>query len=131
MLDKNSLVPELITLGLKIKLPVQVSVDLLLLPVVNEGPSDNPDPTDPLPLAVQPGVPGTPTLTETTVPAEPLGLDPLPVASLGVHADWPAIDNSVVDELTDLLAGVGHSNCGDFSLIHPNATKAAFEDGSC
>ena len=130
VLDKDTLVPECVTLGLEVELPVQVSVDLLVLPALAKSPPENPDPADPLPLAVKSGILGTPALTVTTVPAEPLGLDPLPVAGLGVHADWPAVDDTVIDELTDLLTGVSHSNCGDFGFIHPNTAETALKDGS-
>ena len=82
MLDQDALVPEFVTLGLKVELAVEMLVDFLLLPEVNERAADNADTADPLPLVVEPGVLGTTALTEAPVTAGALREDSLPVASL-------------------------------------------------
>ena len=129
MLDQNALVPKLVTLGLKVKLAIEVLVDFLLLPEVNECAADDTDTTDPLPFVVEPCVLGTTALTETPVTTGALCKNPLPVAGLGVHADWAAIDDAVADQLADLLAGVCHCDGGCFGFIHPDTAKATAENG--
>ena len=129
VLNQDTLVPEFVTLGLKVKLAIEVLVDFLLLPEVNECAADDTDTTDPLPFVVEPCVLGTTALTETPVTTGALCKNPLPVAGLGVHADWAAIDDAVADQLADLLAGVRHCDRGCFGFVHPDAAKATSENG--
>ena len=82
MLDQNALVPKLVTLGLKVKLAIEVLVNFLLLSEVNEGAANDADAADPLPLIIKPGVLGTAALTEAPVTTCTLSKNPLPVAGL-------------------------------------------------
>ena len=82
VLDEDALVPEFVTLSLKIKLTIEVLVDLLLLPEVNERAADDADTANPLPLVVEPCVLSTTALTEAPVTAGALCKNPLPVAGL-------------------------------------------------
>ena len=128
VLNQDTLVPEFVTLGLEVKLAIEVLIDFLLLAEVNECAADDTDTTDPLPFVVEPCVLGTTALTETPVTTGALCKNPLPVAGLGVHTDWAAIDDAVADQLADLLAGVRHCDRGCFGLVHPDAAKATAEN---
>ena len=110
VLDQNPLVTELVTLSLKVKLPVKVTVDLLLLTVLRQSTADNTDTTDPLPLVAKTSVLSTTALTKATVTTKTLRNNALTVTSLRVHANWTTVDDAVVDKLTDLLTRVRHRN---------------------
>ena len=110
VLDQDTLVPEFVTLSLKVKLAIEVLVDLLLLPEVNECAADDADTADPLPLVVEPGILGTTALTEAPVTARTLREDTLTVTCLRMHSNGAAVDNAVADQFADLLTRIGHSD---------------------
>ena len=82
MLDQNTFVPELVTLGLKIELAIEMLVNFLLLAEVNKCAADNADTANPLPFVVEPRVLGTTALTEAPVTAGTHCEDSLPMSGL-------------------------------------------------
>jgi hypothetical protein len=128
MFNQDPLVPELVALCLQIQFPVEMPVNFGFLAEFNHCATDNTDSADPLPLGVKARVLCPAPLAEAPMTALPLGFDALPVSGLRMHSNWPAIDETIVDQFADLLAGIGESNIGILGFVHPNAANTAAKD---
>jgi len=130
VLHEDTLVLESVTLGLQVQLVVQVAVNLLGLPVSLEQPPKDTHSHDPHGLLGGPGILGTLPLTKTSVPALPARLIVLAHTRPGVDSDRLLDDKTILDELADVLAGVGIGNLVDLVGIQPHLVLATFHDAS-
>merc|ERR1719284_525900 len=99
---RTRLVLEHVTLGFQVKFVVQVTVNLLSLPVSLEEPPEDPHPLDPELLLVGPGVGCSLPFTEATVTTLPPGLIVSPHTGPGVDSDGLLDDQTVLYQLPDV-----------------------------
>lgn len=104
VLHEDTLVLEGVTLGLHVKGVVQVLVNLLGLPVFAEEPSEDTHTTHPDDLLWHTGVGGTLPLSGTAVTTLPLGQKTSTGAGPGVHDLRLLNDQTILDQLADVLA---------------------------
>ena len=134
-LHQDTLVLEHITLGLQVQLVVQVTVNLLSLPVIIrllekiptshlpvslEEPPEDPHPLDPELLLVGPGVGCSLPLTEPTVTTFSPGLVVGSHAGPGVDSHGLLDHQTVLDQLPDVGAGVGVGDLVDLVGVQPH-----------
>lgn len=121
-LDQVTLVLVDVSLALKVEIVVQVLVDLLLSTVLGKEATEDAKTTNPEELLGHTGVGTTLSLSETSVAAEELGGVSLSHSETGVDLDRLADDETILEELTDSLTGVGGSNLGDLIRVKPDTT---------
>lgn len=126
-LDQDVLVLELVTLGSEVELVVDVLVDLLGVSVLSEETTENAGSADSQDLVGHTGGGSTLSVTGTIVATSALlsllGLD----TGTGVHSNITSDDDTVLEQLTDVLAGVSKSNLVSFVGVHPDALLSALE----
>lgn len=128
MLDNGSLVLEGVTLGELVELVVQVLVNLALLSVLGEQSSDDSLSSHPEDLLGHSSVGGTLSLTETGVSAGSLGLSQSSGSGSRVHGVGLSDNETVGNELSDLLSGVSVSNVGQLLGVEPDLSLSNAED---
>ena len=128
---------------------VKMSVDLLCLPVSLEEPPQNTHPLDPETLLAGTGILGTLPLTKTwienllhiqikpkkfihearknptCVPSFPPGSVILPDPGSEVDSDRLLDHETILDQLANILPGIGVGNLVDFVGVQPNLVLAA------
>jgi hypothetical protein len=130
-LDQDSLVLELVTLGAKVELMVDVLGDLLGVAVLSEEASEDSLSAHPQDLLGHTGVLGTLSLTVAAVTALALGLVEGLDARAGVHVHLALHDQTVLEQLANVLSGVGEGDLGDFIGIDPNTLDTDLQHGGC
>jgi hypothetical protein len=103
-LDKNGLVLELVTLGGKIEMMVDIAGDLLGLSILSKESSQNSLSSHPLDLDGHSSVGGTSSFTVTVVSTLSLGLVNSLYSGSGVHLDLSLHDKTILSELSDVLS---------------------------
>merc|ERR1719244_529692 len=96
-----------VALGLKVQLMVQVAINLLGLPVSLQEPSEDPHPGDPHSLLAGPSVLGTLPLSKATVTTLATGFIISADTGPGVDSDRLLDYKTILDQLPDVLPGVG------------------------
>lgn len=124
-LDQVALVLVDVSLDLKVKLVVQVLVDLLLSAVLLQKATENAETTNPEELGGRAGVGGTLSLTQTGVAAQQLRSVSLSNAEARVHLDRLTDDDTVLEKLADSLTRVGSRNLVDLIGIKPDTALSA------
>jgi len=104
VLNQRPLVLEGITLRGFVESMVEVLVDLAVLPVLDEEPSQDTETTHPENLRRHTSIGSTLTLTETSVTASALGGLESTGPRARVHDDWLLDNQPIGDELADALA---------------------------
>jgi hypothetical protein len=104
VLHKDTLVLEDITLGLEVQGMVQVLVDLTSFSVLAEETTEDTHTAHPEDLTGHTGISSTLTLTVTHVATSTLGSGMLTDTETGVANLGLADDQTILDELTDVLA---------------------------
>ena len=127
-LDENSLVLVHITLRLKVHAAVKVLVDLPLLAVLAEETTENAETAHPEELAGHASLASTLAGTGTHVTTLALGLVHLPHTGERVHPDGLGDDETVLDELPDVAAGVGKRDLADLTGVEPHSLLADAEN---
>ena len=130
-LHENSLVLVHVTLGLEVEGAVQVLVDLFLLAVLAEETTEHAQTADPEELAGHTSLAGTLAGARAHVTAFALGLVHLADTGHGVHADGLGDDETVLDELADVAAGVCKGDLADLAGVEPHSLLADAEDAGC
>lgn len=102
--NENVLVLELVTLGGEVKSVVHLAIDLLGLSVPTEQSTEDTKASHPQNLLGHTGVFGTLSLTGTLMATVALGKGPHLCAGSGVSSNILSHDQSVLDELPDILA---------------------------
>eukprot|EP00960_Hanusia_phi_P069111 767004-Hanusia_phi.AAC.9 len=108
---------------------VEVLVDLLLLPVLGQEAAENTLAAHPDDLGGETSLGGTLALTETHVSSLPLRLVLSVHARARVDGDRLADDVTVLHQLADVLARVGHGDLVDLIRVEPDLALAALEHG--
>lgn len=121
-LNQVALVLVDVTLALKVEIAVQVLVNLLLSAILGKKTAEDAKTADPEELLGHTGIGGTLSLTETSVTTEELGGVSLSHSEAGVDLDRLADDETILEELTDGLTGVGSRNLGDLIRVKPDTT---------
>ncbi len=107
---------------------VEVLVDLLGLAVLLEQPAENTLAAHPLHLRGKTSIGGTLPLAGAGVATLPLGLVHAVHTSTRVDVHRLADDVAILDQLTDVLAGVSHRDLIHLIGIQPDFALAAFEN---
>jgi len=124
-LHESLLVLEDVTLGAQVEVVVHVLVDLVGISVLLEKTTEDAHAADPQNLAGHTGILGTSSLTETGVSTKALGLESL-AGSVARVDNWRLTDDeTVLDELADVLARVGHGDFVGFIRIQPDLAFTA------
>lgn len=127
-LHKNVLVFELVTLCTEVELVVDVLVDLLGVSVLLEESTENAGSADSKDLGGHTGLSSTLSVTSTLMATlSLLGLVSLNTGT-GVHGDLSLNDDTILVELSDVLAGVGKSNFAGLVGINPNSLSSDFKN---
>ena len=103
LLDENVLVLELVTLGGKVELMVHLAVDLLGLSISLEESTEDTETSHPEDLLRHTGVASTLSLTGALMATLALGLSPLLAAGAGVGGHILSHDQTVLDQLPNVL----------------------------
>jgi len=127
-LDQDGLVLELVTLGAKIQLMVEILGDLLGIAILAEEATENALASHPQHLLGHTGVLGTLSLTVTGVTALALGLLVGLNSGARVHVDLASHDETILEQLADVLSGVGKSDLSDFIGVDPHSLEADLEN---
>jgi len=128
IITQYTLVLENVALGLQVWLVVKVSVDLLGLAIATEQTAENAHASHPEQLLRHAGILRTLPLTVPGVTALPSGLGVLANAGSGVDGDRLLDDQTVVDQLADVLARVSVGNLVDLVGVEPDLLFAALHD---
>jgi len=126
-LDQDSLVLELVTLGAKIELMVKILGDLLGITILSEEATEDTLASHPQDLLGHTGILGTLSLTVAGVTALALSLVEGLNSGARVHVDLSLHDETILEQLTDVLSGVGESDLSDFIGVDPNSLLTALE----
>ncbi len=105
-------------------------IDLLGLSVLSQQSAQHSESSHPQYLEGHTGVGSTLALTETSVSTLGLGSHESLVARLGVNSVGLADDESVLDQLADVLSAVGTANLGGLVGVQPDLSLAALQHGS-
>ena len=103
LLDQNVLVLELVTLGGKVKSVVHLAVNLLLVTIPAEKTTEDTEAAHPDDLLGHTSIPGTLSLTLALMTTLALGLSPLLAAGAGVGGHILSHDQTVLDQLPNVL----------------------------
>merc|ERR1719187_1971313 len=117
-----------VPVDLQVELMVQVPVDLLGLPVSLEQPSQDSHPFNPHSFLRRPGVLCSFSLAKTSVTTFPPSLIILTYTRPGMDSDGFLDDQTVLDQLPDVLTGVGVSDLVDLVGIKPNLVLTTFHN---
>jgi len=128
-LHQDALVLEHVTLALDVELMVKMAVDLLVLPILLEKTPQHAHSPHPQFLDGHTRIGGTLALTRARVTALSASESVLTRASARVNGLRLLDDQTVLDQTTDVLAGVGVGDLVDFVGIHPDLVPAALENG--
>jgi len=127
---QHTLVLEHITLALNVELVVEMAIDLLVFSILLQETPEDAHPPHPQLLDGHAGVGRTLALTRARVTALTTRQSVLTRASARVNGLRLLDDQAVLDQTTDVLAGVGIGDLGDFIGIHPDLVPATLQDGS-
>ena len=130
LLDQHTLGLVTVTLGQSVEVSIHMLVDLASLTVLSQQSTEHTNATHPEKLLGDTGVHGTTTLSVTSVVATGLGVVTNMHTSAGVHQLVLAHNQTVLDELTDVLAGVSEGDLVNLAGVHPHSALSALEDGS-
>jgi hypothetical protein len=127
-LHKNILVFELVTLCTEVELVVNVLVDFLGVSVLLEESTENAGSADGKDLGGHTGLSSTLSVTSTLMATlSLLGLVSLNTGT-GVHGDLSLNDDTILVELSDVLARVSKSNFTGLVGINPNSLSSDFKN---
>jgi len=123
---QNALVLEHVSLGFDVELVVEMPIDLLVFAVLLEqSPQDSHTPHPQL-LDRHSGVGSSLALAGTRVTALSASEGIFPRARARVNRLRLLDDQTVLDQPTDVLSGVGIGDLIDFIGVHPDFVSAAF-----
>jgi len=125
---EDTLVLKHITLGLEVQGVVQVLVDLASFSVLAEKATEDSHAAHPQNLTGHTGISGTLALTVTHVATSTLGSSVLANTETRVRNLGLADDQTILNELANVLARVGVGDLVGFIGIEPNLSLATFED---
>jgi len=127
-LHKNVFVLELVTLGSKVQLVVDVLVDLLVVTVLSEESTENTGSAHSEHLLWHTSFVSTLSVTSALVAALALfGFSSLD-ARARVHANLASHDKAILEKFSDVLARVSQSNFAGFIWINPNSLATALQN---
>lgn len=129
-LDQDVLVLELVTLGSKVELVVDVLVDLLGVSISLQKTSEDTGSADGQNLGWHTGITGTLLVTSTLMATLSLLSLVALYTGAGVHMDLSSDDKTILVELSDVLTGVGKSNLVGLIWINPDSLTSALKNGS-
>ena len=129
-LNQDSLVLELITLGSQVEVMVDILGDLLCFSILSKKSSENSLSSHPDNLGWHSCVSGTLSLTSTVMSSLSLGLVNSLDSRFRVHADMLSDDKSVLEQLTDVLSGVGEGDFVGLVGVDPNSLLSALQHSS-
>jgi len=127
-LNQHALVLELVTLGAHVEVSVDVLVNLFLLAILLQQPTQHAAPADPQALARHPRVSAPTTLAHTHVASLTFGRVVLAHARAGVDLLGLPHDEPVLDELADGEAAVGHADFLGLIGVQVDAVNTALLD---
>ena len=130
LLDQHTLGLVTVTLGQSVEVGIHMLVDLSSLTVLSQQSTKHTNATHPEKLLGDTGVHGTTALSVTSVVATSLGVVTNMHTGAGVHQLVLAHNQTVLDELTDVLAGVSEGDLVNLAGVHPHSALSALEDGS-
>jgi hypothetical protein len=130
-LDEHSLVLVEVTLGSKIELMVDVLGDLLGIAILAEEASEDSLASHPQDLLWHTGILGTLSLTGAGVATLALGLVEGLHSGARVHVDLASHDETVLEQLADVLSRVCKGDLSDFIGIDPNTLDTDLENVGC
>merc|ERR1719411_476320 len=119
-LHENTLVPEHVALGLQVQFVIQVAIDLLSLPVSLEESPNNTHSPNPQGFLRHPGILGSFPLSEPGMTTFSSSLVILAHARPGVDSHRFLDDQTILDELPDVLARIGIGDLVDLIGVEPN-----------
>ena len=108
---------------------VKILANLLGISILAEQTSEDSLTSHPQDLLWHTGILGTLSLTMTLMSALSLGLLVSLNARARVHVHLSSHDQTILEQLSDVLSGVGMGNLSGFIGIHPNATLSYLKDG--
>jgi len=97
-----------------------VAIDLLGFTVFLQETAEDPHASHPQYLSGKSGVPGSLSSSDSSVPTFPLRREVLANPRAGVDLDGFPDDQTVLDQLPDILPGVSHGDLVDLSRVEPN-----------
>jgi len=124
-LHQDALVLENITLALDVKLVVEMAIDLLVLAVLFQKTTQDAHSPHPQLLDGHTGVGGTLALTGAGMTALATRQGVLARAGARVNSLRLLDDQTVLDQPTDVLSGIGVGDLRDFVGIHPHLIPSA------
>merc|ERR1740130_872248 len=127
-LHQHTLVLELVTLSAHVEAVVEVLVDLLRLAVLAEKTAEHAHAAHPEHLHREAGARGTLTLTVAGVAAFPLRVEVAHDARARVDNLRLLDHEAILDELADVLPGVGHRDLIGLVRVKPDLAAAALKD---
>jgi len=128
--DQDSLVLELVTLGLNVEFVVLMLIDLLLGSIFSQKSSKDSLSSHPEDLSGHSGFLGTSSLTLTTMSAFSSGFVVGSCSGSRVDSDVSLDDDTILDELSNTHSGVGEGNLARLVGVEPQSLLSATEDGS-
>ena len=128
-LNQDSLVLELVTLGLHVEVVIDVVIDLALLTVLAEESTENSLSSDPQDLGGHTSLLGTSALTRSHVTTLSLGSEVQSNASSRVDGHGLLNDETVLNQLSDSSSGVSQSDLAGLIRVQPHATLSALGNG--
>jgi len=130
-LDEDSSVLELVTLGGKVELVVEGTIDLLGLSVLPQQSAEHSLSAHPKDLGGHSALASTSALTRTSVITLAFGFKVESSSGARVDFLFALHDEAVLDELSNKDSGVSLADLLDFVGIHPNTRPSALQHLSC
>jgi len=128
-LKQDTLVLELVTLGMEVEGVVDVLINFLGVTHLVEETTEHTDATHPEHLEGETRIGGTTTLTSTGVTSLALGLIALPHSVSRVNNGRLLHNKPILLQASNVAAGVGQRNFIDFVGVQPDLALSAFEHG--
>jgi len=126
---QDALVLEHVTLALDVELVVKMAIDLLVFSVLFQQTTQDSHPPHPQLLDGHAGVGGTLALSGARVTTLTTREGVLARASARVNGLRLLDDQTVLDQPTDVLSGIGVGDLRDFVGIHPHLIPSALHHG--
>jgi len=130
-LNKDVLVLELVTLGAHVELVVHLAVNLLLFSIPTEQSTEDTKAAHPKELLGHTSVLGTSSLTSSLMATLALGLGVCLAAGARVGGDDLSHDQSVLNKLPNVLAGVGQRDFVGLVGVDPHSFPSTLQHGGC
>merc|ERR1712071_232021 len=127
-LHQHTLVLEPITLGLHVKVVVQMAIDFLCFTIAFQQSPQHSHASNPHKLLGHTSIRSTLSLTKATVTALTASFCVFTNASTWVDGLGFLDDQTILNQLSDVLAGIGVGNLVDFVRVKPNLPFATFHN---